>query len=180
MEIHYATVGHQISLGGNMKIKTLLLSLALSSTAVSASGLHLSPELKLGDFHGFGFQIGASDTFDLDALYFSYSETWYKRNNYDETINTYRLGMQQLLGTAKKHGFQAEIGLAAYDGERTTNSAIESKSATGLSLGGAYVYQATENIGLRAGLDFNFFDHNKTFEFYDTTANINLGVNFSF
>ncbi len=176
--MQYATVGHQISLGGNMKIKTLLLSLALSSTAVSASGLHLSPELKLGDFHGFGIQVGASDMLDLDAVYFSYSETWYKKNSYDETINTYRLGMQQLLGSSKKHGFQAEIGLADYDGKR--GSTNESKSATGLSLGGAYVYQATENIGLRAGLDFNFFDHNKTFELYDTTGNLNLGVNFSF
>ena len=74
------------------------------------------------------------------------------------------------------HGFQAEIGVASYDGTKTRSGEVEEKTTHGLSLGGAYVYQATPMLGLRAGVDMNIFDHNKTFVPYDTTINLNLGA----
>jgi hypothetical protein len=49
--------------------------------------------------------------------------------------------------------------------------------AHGLSLGGAYVYQATPMLGLRAGVDLNILITIKTFVPYDTTVNFNLNLN---
>ncbi|MCW0470620.1 hypothetical protein OH492_23945 [Vibrio chagasii] len=46
------------------------------------------------------------------------------------------------------------MGVADYDGGKEQCSGItERKTATGLSLGGAYAYQATPVIGNRAGAD---------------------------
>ena len=47
--------------GGTMKFKTLLLASALFSTSAFSNGLHLSPELKIGSYHGFGMQAGITD-----------------------------------------------------------------------------------------------------------------------
>lgn len=63
-----------------------------------------------------------------------------------------------------------------YDSEKTRSGVTERKTATGLSLGGAYVYQANSVLALRAGADLNIFDHNKTFVPYNTTINLNLGA----
>ena len=166
--------------GGTMKLKTLLLASALFSTSAFSSGLHLSPELKIGAYHGFGVQAGITDVADLGAMYLSYSHIWYDSNRYDETVDTYRIGIQNMFGQNRTHGFQAEIGMASYDGTKTSSGDIEEKTANGLSLGGAYVYQATPMVGLRAGFDMNFFDHNKTYIPYDTTINVNLGAIFHF
>ncbi|WP_373949884.1 hypothetical protein [Vibrio pomeroyi] len=159
-----------------MKIKTPLLLLTLLSTSVSASGLHLSPELKIGAYHGFGIQVGITEVADLGAIYLSYSDIWYESDRYDETVNSYRIGIQNMFGSKQIHGFQAEIGFADYDGEKTRSGVTERKTATGLSLGGAYVYQANSVLALRAGADLNIFDHNKTFVPYNTTINLNLGA----
>lgn len=163
-----------------MKIKTPLLLLTLLSTSVSASGLHLSPELKIGAYHGFGIQAGITEVADLGAIYLSYSDIWYESGRYDETVNSYRIGIQNMFGSQQIHGFQAEIGFADYDGEKTRSDITERKTATGLSLGGAYVYQANSVLALRAGADINIFDHNKTFVPYNTTINLNLGAIISF
>ena len=162
-------------LGGTMKFKTLLLASALFSTSALSNGLHLSPELKIGSYHGFGIQAGITDVANLGAVYLSYSHLWYDSDRYDETVDAYRAGIQNMFGRNQNHGFQAEIGVASYDGTKTRNGEVEEKTAHGLSLGGAYVYQATPVLGLRAGVDMNIFDHNKTFVPYDTTINLNLG-----
>ncbi|MCC4785606.1 hypothetical protein CSB62_20555 [Vibrio splendidus] len=159
-----------------MKIKSPLLLITVLSTSVSASGLHLSPELKIGSYHGFGIQAGITDVANLGAVYLSYSHLWYDSDRYDETVDAYRVGIQNMFGRNQNHGFQAEIGVASYDGTKTRNGEVEEKTAHGLSLGGAYVYQATPVLGLRAGVDMNIFDHNKTFVPYDTTINLNLGA----
>lgn len=163
-----------------MKIKSPLLFLALLSTSASATGLHLSPEFKIGPYHGFGVQVGLTDVSDLGALYVSYSDIWYESGRYDETVNSYRIGIQNMFGSQQIHGFQAEIGFADYDGQKTRSDITERKTAKGLSLGGAYVYQATPILALRAGADLNLFDHNKTFVPYNTTINLNLGAILSF
>lgn len=166
--------------GGIMKFKTLLLASALFSTSAFSSGLHFSPEFKIGAYHGFGAQVGVTEVAGLNAVYLSYSEVWYESDRYDETVNSYRIGIQNMFGSQKIHGFQAEIGLADYEGEKTRSGVTETKTATGLSLGGAYVYQATPILALRAGADLNLFDHNKTFVPYNTTINLNLGAILSF
>lgn len=51
-----------------MKIKTSLLLLSVLSTSVSASAIHLSPELKIGSYHGFGVQAGIIDVASLGAV----------------------------------------------------------------------------------------------------------------
>ncbi|MEZ8625969.1 hypothetical protein [Vibrio splendidus] len=163
-----------------MKIKTSLLLLSVLSTSVSASAIHLSPELKIGSYHGFGVQAGITDVASLGAVYLSYSHIWYDSDRYDETVDAYRVGIQNMFGRNHNHGFQAEIGVASYDGTKTRSGEVEEKTAHGLSLGGAYVYQATPMLGLRAGVDMNIFDHNKTFVPYDTTVNFNLGAIISF
>ena len=61
-----------------MKIKTPLLLLTLLSSSVSASGFHLSPEIKIGAYHGFGIQAGITQVADLGAIYLSYSDIWYE------------------------------------------------------------------------------------------------------
>ena len=169
-----------IYLGGTMKFRTLLLASALFSTSAFSTGLHLSPELKIGAYHGFGVQVGVTEIADLGTIYLSYSDIWYESDRYDETVNSYRIGIQNMFGSRQLQGFQAEIGLADYDGEKTHSGITERKTATGLSLGGAYVYQATPVLALRAGADLNLFDHNKTFVPYNTTINLNLGAILSF
>lgn len=164
-----------------MKLKHIALALSfLSAPFVHANGLHLSPELKIGAYHGFGMQAGVTEVANFDAVYLSYSHLWYESDRYDESVDSYRLGIQKSFGAQGTHGFQAEIGFATYNGDKTRSGVTESKSATGLSIGGAYVYQATSVLALRAGADMNIFDHNKTYIPYDTTINLNLGAIISF
>lgn len=164
-----------------MKLRNIVLALSLlSAPMVHASSLHLSPELKIGAYHGFGMQAGMTDVASFDAVYLSYSHLWYESDRYDESVDSYRLGIQQSYGSKGLHGFQAEIGFATYDGDKTRSGVTENKSATGLSIGGAYVYQATSMLALRAGADMNIFDHNKTYIPYDTTINLNLGAIITF
>ena len=164
-----------------MKLKNIVLSLSLlSASMVHASSLHFSPELKIGAYHGFGMQAGITDVANFDAVYLSYSHLWYESDRYDESVDSYRVGIQQSYGSKSLHGFQAEIGFATYDGDKTRSGVTENKSATGLSIGGAYVYQATSVLALRAGADMNIFDHNETCIPYDTTINFNLGAIITF
>lgn len=104
--------------GGTMKFKTLLLASALFSTSAFSNGLHLSPELKIGSYHGFGMQAGITDVANLGAVYLSYSHLWYDGDRYDETVDAYRVGIQNMFGRNQNHGFQAEIGVASYDGTK--------------------------------------------------------------
>ncbi|MFA0464873.1 hypothetical protein AB4458_27400, partial [Vibrio sp. 10N.261.45.F1] len=77
-----------------MKFKTLLLASALFSTSALSNGLHLSPELKIGSYHGFGMQAGITDVANLGAVYLSYSHLWYDSDRYDENVDAYRVGIQ--------------------------------------------------------------------------------------
>ena len=164
-----------------MKLKNIILALSFVSIPIAhSSSLHLSPELKIGAYHGFGMQAGMTDVANFDAVYLSYSHLWYESDRYDESVDSYRVGIQQSYGSKSLHGFQAEIGFATYDGDKTRSGVTENKSATGLSIGGAYVYQATSMLALRAGADMNIFDHNKTYIPYDTTINVNLGAIITF
>jgi len=155
--------------------KLSLITLSLTSFMASASTLHISPELKIGAYQGVGIQLGATDVIDLDAVYFSYNVTGYESSVYDERIDSYRIGGQKMLGASKVHGFQAEMGFAQYDGTKDWSSPVRYK-ADGISFGGAYVFQATEHLGLRAGVDFNMFRWGNTHIPYDMSPTFNLGV----
>ncbi len=84
------------------------------------------------------------------------------------------------LEETKTTAFRLKLVWQAMTATKTRSGEVEEKTAHGLSIGGAYVYQATPMLGLRAGVDMNIFDHNKTFVPYDTTVNFNLGAIISF
>ncbi len=84
---------------------------ALASEA-QAQNVHLSPDVKIGIFNGAGVQLGIADTLGMDAVYFSYARKYYDTDRYDETIDSYRLGLQHMFGDRENYGLQAEIGLA--------------------------------------------------------------------
>ncbi|MHA2709241.1 hypothetical protein [Vibrio owensii] len=139
--------------------------------SINASGLFISPEVKVGSFRGAGIQLGTNDVAGFDALYFDYSQITYKSGNYDETIDAYRIGFQHLFGHQPQMGFQASLGLAQYDGTYRN----ERRDANGLSIGGAYVYQVNPILSVRAGADLDVFMNDKTHTYTDTAINFSLG-----
>jgi hypothetical protein len=157
--------------------KALLISALLSfSTLSNASDIMLSPEIKLGAYRGAGLQVGATDTLGFDAVFFDYARTNYVSNNYDENIDSYRIGFQQMFSSTIVQGFQAGLGVAQYDGSKRG----ESRTASGVSIGAAYVYQATPNFGLKTGFDIHVFDHQKTYIPSDILSSWNLGFTLTF
>ena len=166
-----------------MKRKFFLAALILTPISVQASGIYVSPEVKIGSFRGAGIQLGATDIAGFDALYFDYSQITYKSGNYDETIDAYRIGFQHLFGHQPQMGFQhlfghqpqmgfqACLALAQYDG----TSRNERRDANGLSIGGAYVYQVNPILSVRAGADLDVFMNDKTHTYTDTAINFSLG-----
>lgn len=155
--------------------KHLLALILLTPLTATASDLHLSPEVKIGPYLGAGIQVGMTDVLDLDAVFFSYNRTAYQSSVYDEAIDSFRIGGQKMLGASKTHGFQAEVGYAKYDGTKDLFSPTRYK-ADGISIGGAYVFQATESLALRGGVDFNLFGWGNTHIPYDISPTFNLGV----
>ncbi|EOA8958060.1 hypothetical protein ACIMS1_003703 [Vibrio harveyi] len=154
-----------------MKRKFFLAALILAPISVQASGIYVSPEVKIGSFRGAGIQLGATDIAGFDALYFDYSQITYKSGNYDETIDAYRIGFQHLFGHQPQMGFQASLGLAQYDGTYRN----ERRDANGFSIGGAYVYQVNPILSVRAGADLDVFMNDKTHTYTDTAINFSLG-----
>ena len=163
-----------------MKVKLIMVLFTLFSTSSMARTVHFSPEIKVGVYNGVGIQAGLADIYNMDAIYLSYGQTRYDSSRYDERIESYRVGVQNLIGRSKLHGFQAELGLATYKGHKDSSSSPEHLRATGISFGGAYVFQATKNLGLRSGLDFNYFGFSDTFIPINLSPTVNVGINFSF
>lgn len=155
-----------------MMKKTLLVTSLLAVPFVTnAHSIQLSPELKIGAYRGAGIQVGLPNTLGFDAVFFDYGQTRYASNVYDETLHSYRVGLQQMFGQAAAHGFQVSIGGVQYEGSKKE----ESRSATGVSIGANYVYQITDNLGVRTGLDINVFDNQQTYIPADILSNWNLG-----
>lgn len=156
--------------------KIALFALFLTSYTSNATQLHLSPEIKMGPYLGAGIQLGTTNTLDLDAIFVSYHRTAYQDSWYDEKIDTFRIGGQKMLGKSKVHGFQAEMGYTKYQGSKETAHSASQLTADGLSLGGAYIFQATDTIALRGGVDINMFAWGRTHVPFDMSPNVNLGV----
>lgn len=165
----------------NMKKSHLVLTIVtLFSANTFANDFHLSPEIKIGPYGGFGIQAGVTDALGFDAAFISYGRTVYSSSMYDETIDSYRFGIQQMFGASKMHGMQLEVGLADYDGKKTKSGETTKESALGSSIGASYVFQATDHLGLRAGVDLNYFPMSDTYIPYELSTNFNIGMTFTF
>ncbi|MUL02181.1 hypothetical protein GNP89_08175 [Aliivibrio fischeri] len=164
-----------------MKKSHLVLAIAtLFSANTFANNIHLSPEVKIGAYGGFGIQVGVTDALGFDAAYLSYGRTVYSSSTYDETIDSYRFGVQHMFGASQIHGLQLEVGFADYDGKKTSKGETTKERALGSSIGASYVFQATDQLGLRAGVDLNYFPMSDTYIPYDLATNFNLGMTFTF
>lgn len=167
-------------------MKRHLLTLALLTPfAASATGLHISPEIKMGPYlgsgiSGAGLQLGATDVLGLDALYVSYSHTsaeilWDK-----DRFKTYRVGGQyQFIDHPMKMGLQLEGGVVEYEGTRDFPNARYTEG-TGASISAAWVVFVNDNVGFRLGGDFNFIDKKDTLFDSHWSATLSTGVVFHF
>ncbi|MEH6454081.1 MAG: hypothetical protein V7782_13690 [Psychromonas sp.] len=161
-------------------MKRLLFLLLLASGSVSAeksqNRIHLSPSIKISEFRGADIQLGLTDVWTLDAVYLSYGESWNDADRYDEKARFYRVGLQHMFEHIPNAGFQAEIGMATYKGDKYSNNVAETKESLGLSIAGAYVYQINPNLGFRSGFDYSIFGQEKTHIYYgDSLLSFNLG-----
>ena len=163
-----------------MKKLVLALTLSALSSTPTLADIHLSPEVKIGAYNGFGLQAGLTDTLGFDAVFVSYSRTEYNKFNYGERLDTYRIGAQHMFGASKIHGLQIELGLADYDGKKNRSGNEETKASKGVSIGASYIFQVTPNIGLRAGGDLNTFRSSTTFIPHDLSPNLNIAMTFTF
>ncbi|NOH48472.1 hypothetical protein F0262_10430 [Vibrio rotiferianus] len=154
-----------------MKRTLSLIALIITPLSAQASGVFISPEVKVGSFRGAGIQFGTNDVAGFDALYFDYSRVTYASGNFDETIDAYRIGFQHMFDHQPQMGFQASLGIASYDGTYKE----ERRDTTGLSIGSAYVYQVNPILSVRAGADLDIFKDDKTHTFTDTAINFSVG-----
>lgn len=162
--------------------KTFCLICLLASSAGSAAGLHISPDIKIGPYSGSGIsggglQMGVTDVFGLDSLYVSYSHTSARILIDKDRLKTYRIGAQYNLPQVPMLGFQLEVGGVQYEGSRNYFfSPSQYREGSGVSVAGAWVLQINDNLGFRAGLDINYIESNKTYLSGDFSATLNTGV----
>jgi hypothetical protein len=172
-----------------MKSPALLLPMALlmiTSTA-QAKSIHISPDIRLGELDGYGLQLGVKDVMWLDAVFVSVGRiegenTGIYTNSYrKEKVHTYRVGGQYAFDRADVHKVQLELGMSKYSGRyyNYNNLSKEHYISDGISYSTSYVYQATDSLGLRAGVEFNFFGPFSTPRVFDTTMNATLGFTIS-
>ncbi|OIQ25723.1 hypothetical protein [uncultured Vibrio sp.] len=159
--------------------KCLLTALLFVPSSAFAIGVHISPEYKVGLLEGAGLQLGVTNVWGMDAVYGSYHEMSESNSVYEHTTTAYRVGAQKMFGQNSRFGFQAEIGYAEYEGQRDFWGQKE-RSKGGLSLGGAYVYQVNEMIGLRAGMDINLYGMGNTYFTLGAQPSFSFGANFHF
>ncbi|MGF1696855.1 hypothetical protein L4C54_14385 [Vibrio lamellibrachiae] len=160
--------------------KLLLPIMLLTPISASAMGIHISPEVKAGIMLGSGIQLGVTDVWGLEAVYGSYHYMSETNSVYDHSSKAYRMGVQKMFGQNKRFGFQAEIGYAEYEGTRDSWSETKHRTAESVSIGGAYVYQATDSIGLRAGMDINLYGIGNAYFAYGAQPSFSLGAIFHF
>ena len=169
-----------------MMKKTLILISLVTSFGSYASGLHLSPEIKMGPYvgsgiSGGGLQLGITDVLGLDAIYASYTHTSADILTDKDRLKTYRIGAQYSLPQAPMLGFQLELGGVEYQGSRDyIFSPRQYREGSGVSLAGAWVLQINDNLGLRAGIDINYIDKNKSYLSSDFSTTFSTGITLRF
>jgi len=168
-----------------MKKRVMVISLA-ASFGTYASGLHLSPEIKMGPYvgsglSGGGLQLGITDVWGLDAIYASYTHTSAEILTDKDRLKTYRIGAQYNLPQAPMLGFQLELGGVEYQGSRDyIFSPRQYREGSGVSVAGAWVLQVNDNLGLRAGMDINYIDKNKSYLSSDFSTTFSTGITLRF
>ncbi|MFM2589068.1 hypothetical protein [Vibrio sp. TBV020] len=166
-----------------MKKHLLALALLTPFTA-SASGLHLSPEIKMGPYlgsgiSGGGLQLGVTDVLGLDALYVSYSHTSAEILLDKDRLKTYRVGGQyQFLDHPMKMALQLEGGVVEYEGKRdyVFSNTTRYEEGTGASISASWVLFINDNVGFRLGTDFNYIDKSDTLLESNWSATISSGI----
>ncbi|MGD8116273.1 hypothetical protein [Vibrio sp. TRT 29B02] len=166
-----------------MKKQLLTLALLAPMTA-SATGLHISPEIKMGPYlaagiSGGGLQLGLTDIVGLDALYLSYSHTSAEILLDKDRFKTYRVGGQyQFIDHPMKMALQLEGGVVEYQGTRDYiwSSEAKYKEATGATVSAAWVVFVNDNIGFRVGSDVHYIDQSKTLLGTHWSATFSTGV----
>lgn len=158
----------------------------LTSFSSFASGLHFSPEIKIGPYTGSGIsgggvQVGLTDVWRLDAVYLSYSHTSAEFLTDKDRLKTYRIGAQYNLEQVPILGFQFEVGAVNYEGSRNyIFSPTEYRDGSGVSTAAAWVLQINDTIGLRAGIDINYIDKKKTYLSSDFSTTFSSGITLRF
>ncbi|OLQ84398.1 hypothetical protein BIY21_20130 [Vibrio ponticus] len=163
--------------------KTILLMCLMASSNALATGLHISPDMKIGPYFGSGIsggglQLGVTDTAGLDAIYLSYSHTSAEILTDKDRLKTYRLGAQYNLPQVPMLGFQLEIGGVKYEGSRYYfwNKPTEYREGSGVSMAAAWVLAVNDNLALRAGMDVNYIDSDKTYLSSNFSTTLNTGI----
>lgn len=170
-----------------MKKHFLALTLLIPFTT-SATGLHISPDIKMGPYvgsgiSGGGLQLGLSDVLGLDALYLSYGHTSAEFLLDKDRLKTYRLGGQyQFVETPMKMALQLEAGLVEYEGSRdyVFSSETTYRQGNGASISAAWVTFINENVGFRLGTDIHYIDKSKTLFGTHWSATLSTGIIFHF
>lgn len=168
-----------------MALKKTLFTLGmLMSSSAYAAHLHFSPEVKIGPYagsgiSGAGLQLGVADTLGFDAIYLSYSHTSAEFLTDKDRLKSYRLGAQYQFPQAPMLGIQFELGAVEYEGSRTIFSS-RYRSGTGVSTAASWVFAINDTLGLRAGLDVNYIDKDKTFLSSNLSATLNTGITLRF
>ncbi|MCK6262530.1 hypothetical protein KP803_04505 [Vibrio sp. ZSDE26] len=169
-------------------MKKLLISLALlCSSSAFANTIHISPDMRIGPYTGSGIsgggiQIGLADTFGLDAIYVSYSHTSAEFLTYKDRLKTYRIGGQYQFVSVPKMALQLEAGVVEYEGSKDNiwGTHTTYTDDTGASISASWVVFINDNIGFRAGADFNYLDRNKTDFGQNISAMVSTGIVFQF
>lgn len=163
---------------------SLLLCCAFSPLTALASGLHISPDIKLGPYwqagvSGAGLQLGVNDIWGLDALYISYSHLSAEHYIDKDRLKTYRIGTQHLLvNRSNKMALQLEAGLVEYQGVRDYILTDKKRYAegTGGSVSAAWVMFVNDSVGFRAGMDVNYINQKNTLFGTHWSTTFNTGV----
>lgn len=154
-----------------LTIRVCFMSISLFlSIQTFANTFHLSPDIRLGPYagagiSGMGLQLGVRKALNLESIYLSYSETnaefLYMQ---EDSLKTYRLGGELLLGQSPIHSLQVELGYVTYVGNREY---IFGESRTleqdGISSSVSWVVEYNNYLSLRAGMELHFLDKSSTF-----------------
>lgn len=145
-----------------------------------ASGLHFSPDFKIGPYwtsgiSGGGVQLGIQDTLNHDAVYISYSRTSAQFFTDEDRFKTVRLGGQQPILTTTNISVQYELGGVSYEGSRHLPGRPD-KSGYGVSAAMAWVFDLTPNLSLRSGMDLNYINKRHTYLGTHWSTTLNTGV----
>ncbi|WP_244204718.1 hypothetical protein [Vibrio rhodolitus] len=95
-----------------------------------------------------------------------------------DRLKTYRIGAQYNLPQVPMLGFQLEVGGVKYEGSRYYfwSKPTEYREGSGGSVAAAWVLDVNDNLALRAGMDLNYIDNDKTYLSSNFSTTLNTGI----